>query len=228
LSGDFFVPFGRSTSHQLWSSAMVITPILRGLFGISIDAQSKTITVDPHLPAAWDHASLERLLNSTTSLGFNRNGDTMTVELSADPKLRDWKIRSDIPGSKPETDNGMEGVRIPLPPVGIAQHLGSSLPGSRTQTARIVSEKWESNRASLVFEGMAGTETSFEIVRSRYLPHLKFQSPENKGMNSNDTEHLAEYVTMIDDGRDLKFPMVLFLHFPPGEGWKTITVTFSW
>jgi hypothetical protein len=32
LSGDFFVPFGRSTSHQLWSSAMVITPTLRGLF----------------------------------------------------------------------------------------------------------------------------------------------------------------------------------------------------
>ena len=56
LSGDFFVPFGRSTSHQLWSSAMVITPTLRGLFGISIDAQTKTITVNPHLPASWDHA----------------------------------------------------------------------------------------------------------------------------------------------------------------------------
>ncbi len=54
FSGDFNVPFGRSTSHQLWSSAMVITPILRGLFGISIDAQSKTITVNPHLPAGWD------------------------------------------------------------------------------------------------------------------------------------------------------------------------------
>ena len=51
LSGDFFVPFGRSTSHQLWSSAMVITPTLRGLFGIDIDAQTKTITVNPHLPA---------------------------------------------------------------------------------------------------------------------------------------------------------------------------------
>ena len=54
LSGDFFVPFGRSTSHQLWSSAMVITPTLRGLFGIDIDAQTKTITVNPHLPASWD------------------------------------------------------------------------------------------------------------------------------------------------------------------------------
>ncbi len=41
LSGDYFVPFGRSTSHQLWSSAMVITPTLRGLFGIDIDAQKE-------------------------------------------------------------------------------------------------------------------------------------------------------------------------------------------
>jgi hypothetical protein len=48
LSGDFYVPLGRSTSHQLWSSAMVITPTLRGLFGISIDAATKTITVNPH------------------------------------------------------------------------------------------------------------------------------------------------------------------------------------
>ena len=56
LSGDFFVPFGRSTSHQLWSSAMVITPILRGVFGISVDAQTKTITVNPQLPAGWERA----------------------------------------------------------------------------------------------------------------------------------------------------------------------------
>ncbi|HTX75314.1 MAG TPA: hypothetical protein VMD29_03835, partial [Terracidiphilus sp.] len=61
LSGDFYVPFGRSTSHQLWSSAMVITPTLRGLFGISIDAQTKTITVNPHLPADWSGADVRNL-----------------------------------------------------------------------------------------------------------------------------------------------------------------------
>ena len=65
LSGDFFVPFGRSTSHQLWSSAMVITPTLRGLFGIDIDAQTKTITVNPHLPANWDRAYIENLALGT-------------------------------------------------------------------------------------------------------------------------------------------------------------------
>lgn len=61
LSGDYNVPFGRSTSHQLWSSAMVITPTLRGLFGIDINAATKTITINPLLPAEWDHADIYNL-----------------------------------------------------------------------------------------------------------------------------------------------------------------------
>ncbi len=72
LSGDFFVPFGRSTSHQLWSSAMVITPTLRGLFGISIDAQSKTITVNPHLPASWNSAEVRDLQLSANKTSLLR------------------------------------------------------------------------------------------------------------------------------------------------------------
>ncbi len=73
LSGDFFVPFGRSTSHQLWSSAMVVTPTLRGLFGISIDAATKTITVNPHLPASWGSATVKHISvgNDTVDLLFD-------------------------------------------------------------------------------------------------------------------------------------------------------------
>ena len=81
LSGDFFVPFGRSTSHQLWSSAMVITPTLRGLFGIDIDAQTKTITVNPHLPAGWDSGVRQGhpLPGGSVTLDFSREGDWVVV-----------------------------------------------------------------------------------------------------------------------------------------------------
>src|SRR6202007_2532505 len=84
LSGDFYVPFGRSTSHQLWSSAMVITPILRGLFGISIDAATKTITVNPRLPADWKEAAVRDLQvgGSSFDLTFEREGALMRVGLS--------------------------------------------------------------------------------------------------------------------------------------------------
>jgi len=39
LSSEFFQWFGRSTSHQLWSSAMVVTPTVRGMFGLEWKAE---------------------------------------------------------------------------------------------------------------------------------------------------------------------------------------------
>jgi glycogen debranching enzyme len=227
LSGDFFAPFGRSTSHQLWSSAMVITPILRGLFGISIDAQKKTITVNPHLPAGWDRATVNNLPlpDGAETLTFGREGASVS---NWHHKSGDWIVRSNLAGAKSGTSNGFDGVGIPRPPLEIAESVSVPPPGSRTTQTRVISEKWSANSATFEFEGIAGSEASYGIVRQKFLPHLKFDCPENKGIDPEDTAHLAEYVTMIDDGRDLKFPMGIFLHFPPGEGWKTITVTLTW
>ena len=83
LSGDYFQPFGRSTSHQLWSSSMVITPALRGLFGIDIDALTKTIRLDPHLPADWNEAEVRNLHvgDSIADLHYRREGQHLTVQL---------------------------------------------------------------------------------------------------------------------------------------------------
>ena len=33
LSGDYYQPLSTSSPHQIWSAAMVISPLLRGLFG---------------------------------------------------------------------------------------------------------------------------------------------------------------------------------------------------
>ena len=230
LSGDFFVPFGRSTSHQLWSSAMVITPTLRGLFGISIDAQSKTITVNPHLPASWNHAEVNHLpiAGGDATLSLDKQGDVWDVHLSG--KLKSgWQVRSDVAGARAGSETNEPGVRVPFSPVRISESLESTRPGSRTERPRVVRETWEANRATLVFEGPAGSKATYGIVRSHLLPHLKFDSPENTGVASGDLDHLAEYVTFVDTAmRDPKVPMGMFLHFPEGEGWKTITVTLTW
>jgi glycogen debranching enzyme len=83
LSGAFFQPFGRSTSHQLWSSAMVITPALRGLFGINVDGISGSIRLDPHFPADWGHAEVQRLHvgQSVCSLDYQRRGQSLIVKI---------------------------------------------------------------------------------------------------------------------------------------------------
>jgi glycogen debranching enzyme len=216
LSGDFFLPFGRSTSHQLWSSAMVITPTLRGLFGISIDAQAKTITVNPHLLAGWDHAEVRHLpiAGGDATLGFNRQGDHWDVYLSGRPN-NGWQVRSEVPLSRAGSDTNEPGVRVPIPPVQLYESFEAPGPGSRTERTRILRETWEANRATLVFEGPAGSEAGYGVLRTRVLPHLKFDK--------------AETVTFVDTAiRDPKVPMAMLLHFPEGEGWKTITVTLTW
>jgi glycogen debranching enzyme len=53
LSGDYYQSFATSSPHQIWSSAMVVSPILRGMFGLQTDAEKHQITLAPHVPADW-------------------------------------------------------------------------------------------------------------------------------------------------------------------------------
>lgn len=219
LSGDFFVPFGRSTSHQLWSSAMVITPILRGLFGVSIDALSKTITVNPHLPAEWNSAELDniRLPEGSETLRFSRSEDVLEVHLS-DPHSG-WKLRSDVPGTKAGAD-ASAGIRIPVPDVEVSESVTAPLPGSRTAHVRVVSESQTANRLTLVFEGKAGEKAGFRVVRHRVLPRLHFDCPDQSAATCAPISDAAK--------RDPRTPLDVSIHFPEGEGWKTTTVTLTW
>ena len=53
LSGDYYQPLSTSSPHQIWSAAMVVSPILRGMLGLNVDALQHKLTFAPHLPADW-------------------------------------------------------------------------------------------------------------------------------------------------------------------------------
>jgi hypothetical protein len=62
LSGDFNAPFGRSSHHQIWSEAMVITPLVRGLLGLEADAtDGGVLRLAPQLPANWNEVEVRNL-----------------------------------------------------------------------------------------------------------------------------------------------------------------------
>jgi glycogen debranching enzyme len=61
LSGDFNQPFGRSSHHQVWSEAMVVTPVVRGLLGIEVRGDGKKLRFVPQLPANWDHVEVRNV-----------------------------------------------------------------------------------------------------------------------------------------------------------------------
>jgi glycogen debranching enzyme len=61
LSGDFGTPFGRSSHHQVWSEAMVVTPILRGLLGLEAGGGGRVLRFAPQIPADWDRVVVRNL-----------------------------------------------------------------------------------------------------------------------------------------------------------------------
>ena len=60
LSGDFHAPFGRSSHHQVWSEAMVVAPVVRGLFGLEAERGGGALRFAPQLPADWGRAAVRR------------------------------------------------------------------------------------------------------------------------------------------------------------------------
>ena len=82
LSGDYYQSFATSSPHQIWSSAMVISPILRGLFGLQIDAEKHQLIVEPHIPADWASFGIRnaRVNGVGVDLHYKRTADTIVLE----------------------------------------------------------------------------------------------------------------------------------------------------
>ncbi len=252
LSGDFYVPFGRSTSHQLWSSAMVITPILRGLFGISIDAQTKTITVNPHLPAGWDRAEVLNisLPKAKTSLSFKRKNNQLEIYMS--PTDDDaWHVHSDLPGAtlgaigvnvaKKLRMAPSQGIRIPLPDIEVDESAGKygenaiesvsllnkpPLPGASTSRFRLLRSDYSDRKLVLTAEGLGGSIGFVTLIRHGHIdPKVETNPTAPQGAEQ-------QFASISHRECDADFyackELPLIFHFPDGEGWKTVTVTLTW
>jgi glycogen debranching enzyme len=85
LSGDYYQPLSTSSPHQIWSAAMVIGPVLRGMLGLESDAIHHSLVFSPHVPANWAHFSVEnvRLGENTLTLNYSRT-EKGVLSLEAD------------------------------------------------------------------------------------------------------------------------------------------------
>jgi hypothetical protein len=71
LSGDFYRPLDESVPHQLFSSGMVITPLLRGMLGLRADAANRVLRFAPQLPAAWESLRIRNYRVGASRLSFD-------------------------------------------------------------------------------------------------------------------------------------------------------------
>jgi glycogen debranching enzyme len=77
LSGDYYQPLSTSSPHQIWSAAMVVSPMLRGLLGLENDAINSSLKFAPHVPAQWNEFGIEnvRVGLNTLALRYTRSDD---------------------------------------------------------------------------------------------------------------------------------------------------------
>ena len=203
LSGRFFQPLGRSTAHQLWSSAMVISPLLRGMFGLQWDAAAKTLTVTPQLPADWDAATVRNvpLGDSRLDLTFTRRGQHLMVEATGAPELH---LATDAPGATVEGHT----LRIPLPPVEVAISPHLPDPGAETTQMKVLAEQRTARSLTLMLSAPPSAEGILYLRENTPGLHVHV---ENGAIGS--PRNGLQLVTVT---------------FPSGAEAVTQHVTFSW
>jgi hypothetical protein len=83
LSGDYYQSFATSSPHQIWSAAMVLSPILRGMFGLTTDAEKHQITFDPHVPADWTTFAIHNVRAAGVNVDFvyRKTPDEISLEI---------------------------------------------------------------------------------------------------------------------------------------------------
>ena len=84
LSGDYYQPTLGGSPYQIWSAAMVVNPLLRGLFGLEVDAIAQRLTFAPHVPANWASFQIGNLHVGSASLNldYTRAPDSISLDVS--------------------------------------------------------------------------------------------------------------------------------------------------
>ena len=171
LSGAYFQPLGRSSSHQLWSSAMVLSPALRGLFGLDFDALHQTLRVAPHLPASWDHVTLHQVPLGDLRLDVEmarENGELVVRAKSASAGSTFCLVAQTAPRSADckHPSRTAEEIRLPLPGVEVEPDYALPVPGSATERLKVTDEQLGSNRLTLKLEATGGSTQTLKLRRN--------------------------------------------------------------
>jgi glycogen debranching enzyme len=83
LSGTYYEALPSSSPHQIWSSAMVVLPVIRGLLAINNSVTEQKLVVAPHVPANWNRWSAGNVpaCSGNADLIYERTAGQMTLQV---------------------------------------------------------------------------------------------------------------------------------------------------
>jgi hypothetical protein len=81
LAGNFYHEQTESVPEQTWSSAGLLDAAVRGLLGLEVQGSANRVHLSPHLPAEWNHISVENVHMPHSTLAFTMRQDMSSVDL---------------------------------------------------------------------------------------------------------------------------------------------------
>ena len=200
ISGRLYKPLDTSVPQQFFATSMILTPLIRGLLGIDVDAPARRLTIAPHLPIDWDSLRVRNVAvgESIVDLAFRRSAtgisldlvrrgaDGSPIELVFSPALplgaRTRAERDETPGDVHATVRGTLGDRLTLevPYTGgwsIVPPTMRPAIGDRSTAPRVIGERLHaaggSETYSVELEGLAGRSYPFELVAPLPSPAIR-------------------------------------------------------
>ncbi|HET9514575.1 MAG TPA: galactose-1-epimerase, partial [Gemmatimonadales bacterium] len=185
ISGRLYKPLDTSVPQQFFATSMVLTPLLRGLLGLELDAPAGRLTLAPHLPANWDSVAVEniRFGSTTIDLRLRKDGGRYRAELSRLGGSGPIEVvfmpalplgatspaeRTETPGDVHATARGTlrQSLTLEVPYQGgwnVAPPARRPAIGDRSSAPRILSERLSNGTYTVMIEGRAGTTERFRL-----------------------------------------------------------------
>src|ERR1700722_9214064 len=193
LSGDYYQSFATSSPHQIWSAAMVVSPLLRVMFGLQIDAEQRQITLAPHVPSDWTSFAIHNIRagDAVVDFQYRKTADTVvletkptgdcSVEFSPAFSLRAHVISVEMNGRplpfkmQPNKNDQHLWVRFPVSSgrntlaIRVKNDFGLTLSnqlpplGSAGRGLRVLSESWNPRRTELTLEVSGRAGTRYAL-----------------------------------------------------------------
>jgi glycogen debranching enzyme len=136
LSGAYYQSLSTSSPHQIWSAAMVVSPLMRGLLGLQTDAGTATLTFAPHIPADWTSFEIRNQPVGSTKLDLKYAKDLsgITLEVKAtgnSPSTIDFQPAVSLRAKVLGVELNGHAILFRVQPNGIDQHVLVRIPVSQ-------------------------------------------------------------------------------------------------
>lgn len=202
LSGDYNAAFGRTSHHQIWSEAMVATPLVRGLLGIEVRDGGGLVRIAPQLPADWDRVAVRNapagsgtygltITRSPEALRVGVEGLTGSVELAPALPL-DARVRRVVAGGREVPFETAREGDVQRPTVRLAGAEAASVtfelersgtdvavryepapPGATSQQIRVLRSVAGDGALRLTLEGRAGETYALPVYSGREVGRVE-------------------------------------------------------